>query len=92
MAFMTNKKAFLVFLNNLYYSLDCNDQAFYDVLTNAKSKVMFKKQDSKIGYVLTDARKIQYMIGQFQKSLSFNECNSMFQDFINKNKIIYKAS
>ena len=43
--FINNSKGLLIFLSNLYYSLDCHDDSFQDILTNSRSKVTFKSGD-----------------------------------------------
>lgn len=82
---LTSDKAFLVFLSNLYYKLECNDVAFQDLLTNPKSNVVYLHvthfgQRAEVGH-----REIKKQMQNFDASLGYQRMNDLYHGFISKN-------
>ena len=84
---LTSDKAFLIFLSNLYYKLECNDLAFQDLLTNPKSNVVYLNISHFGSRVEVGAREVKLQLQEFAKTLTFDQCNRLYKEFLTKNNI-----
>lgn len=83
---LSDDKAFLIFLGNLYYLLDCSDQAFIDILSNIKSNVTVVHYTSQMGKQTIDSKAIGQKMSNF-KHLGHAKLNELYQEFLFKNDI-----
>ena len=83
---LTSDKAFLIFLSNLYYKLECNDQAFCDILTNPRSSVAYP-EFNRFGYHTVNSHSIAKILKQFNQDLTHEVTNKLFKQFLVKNNI-----
>ena len=84
---LSQEQAFNIFLSNLYYKLECNDLAFQDLLTNSKSTVVYLEYNRFTGRVPVGAREVRLQLRSFGDSMSYDQINRLYKQFLTKNNI-----
>ena len=80
-------ESFLVFLNNLYIDLNCNNEQFLDLVSNKNSKV-FRIATFKDGPTINVSRSIlETHLINFSKGLDQKTMNMLLNQFIRENHI-----
>lgn len=89
---LSTEQAFNIFLNNLYYKLECNDLAFQDLLTNPRSTVVYLEYNRFTGRVPVGAREIKFHLRSFGDTMSYDQINRLYKQFLTKNNISKKVA
>lgn len=88
----SQENAFLNFLSNLFIKLEYNDLAFQDLLTNPKSTVVYLEYNRFSGRVPVGAREVKSRLKAFGDTMSYDQINRLYKQFLTKNNISKKVA